>query len=121
MARVSEMFGGNLLKAEDLRFQEVTVTIGDVTIEKFPGDEKPKIKATFVGKDKAFVFNKTNATRIAEAFGDDTDAWRGKQIVLYPDRTMYQGSMVDCIRVRPAQAFNAPPLAPELVDDSIPF
>ena len=44
--------------------------------------------------------SKTNAQTIADAYGDDTEAWQGKDLEVYPDRTSFQGKLVDCIRVR---------------------
>ena len=88
------------------------------------------------------ILNKTNAGLLAAALGDETDHWRGKQVELYPDRTMFSGRMVECIRVRvprdaaPAQPAPAPALTPEhtasfaaqaptqpapAFDDDIPF
>jgi hypothetical protein len=46
------------------------------------------------------VLNKTNADVIAYTFGDDTDHWVGRKIVLFATRTQFQGKLVPCVRVR---------------------
>ena len=55
----------------------------------------------FVGKEKAFVCNKTNGKAIAGMYGNDTKEWTGKKIALYSTTTNAGGETVDCIRVRP--------------------
>ena len=54
-----------------------------------------------------------NNTRnvIAGFLGDDTDAWTGRKIVLYPTQADFQGRLTDCIRVRPPKSPAAVPTA----------
>lgn len=98
---LSQVFTGATLKAADLQGREPTVTIATVEAKKF--NDGPKLVITFVGKEKAFICNKTNANRIAFAHGTNTDNWVGKQIQLYTDLVDFQGSTVQAIRVRPPQ------------------
>ena len=102
---VNEVYSGSLLKAADLirgdgTPVQVSVTIDDVSMETLEGDSKPKLRLAFRDKDKALILNKTNAGRIAEMHGAETDGWFGKTIKLYPDKTEFQGKIVDCIRVK---------------------
>jgi hypothetical protein len=46
------------------------------------------------------VTNKTNANRIAHSFGPNTDAWIGREIVLYTDLVNFQGKTTEAIRVK---------------------
>jgi hypothetical protein len=64
------------------------------------GDGETKPVLYFVGKKKGLVLNKTNATKLSAAYGDETDEWAGKDVILYPDQATFQGRVVDCIRVR---------------------
>jgi hypothetical protein len=96
--KISSAFPSKFLKAEDLQKREVKVVIDRIILEDLGDEEKPI--AYFQGKQKGLVLNKTNASKIAAALGDDTDEWEGKEIILYPDVASYQGRMVDCIRVR---------------------
>jgi hypothetical protein len=82
-----------------------------VTIEKCVGGEltgnggkkakKPVI--SFVGKDKKFVCNVTNAKAIAGMYGNQVEKWAGKRITLYVSTTRdpSTGGDIPCIRVRP--------------------
>jgi hypothetical protein len=133
--RVSEAFPSEFLKAADLRDRNIIVVIDHVEMKDIGGDHKPIL--FFQGKDRGLVLNKTNANNIAAAHGDDTDDWTGKEIVLFPAMTDYQGKTVPCIRVRAARASDRPkaqvqvvsgntalkaaPEPPPISDDDIPF
>jgi hypothetical protein len=146
MARVSDVFSGNYLKASDLQGKAVRVTIESNRIESMGDDKKPVLH--FVGKDKGLVLNRTNAARLVEATGsDEMDDWRGWSIVLFPCKVDFQGKRVDAIRIddrpnatrqpqhtrRAAAPPPPPPPAPEpdeefieeandpRIDDDIPF
>jgi len=94
------------LKAEDLKGHTVKVTISGTEVKEFENGKK--IVLAFQGKEKGLVVNKTNAKIIASAYGDNTDWWTGKQIEIYPDKTMFGAELVDCIRVRvPAPSADA--------------
>lgn len=93
------------LKAADLQGKTVSVTIENFEVKKFDNGNKVILK--FAGKEKLLVCNKTNAKIIASAYGPNTDGWVGKQILIYPDKTMFGTDLVDCIRVR----IPAPPAA----------
>lgn len=126
--RVSSAFPSNYLKAADLQNREVPVTISRVVMEDIgQSDHKPVLY--FEGKDKGIVLNKTNATNIALAYGDETDLWAGKQIVLFTAWVDFQGRSVEAIRVRPGNVQPTPtqPMpdgrpAPVINDDAdVPF
>ena len=78
------------------------------------GSEEDKPCIYFQGKQKGCVLNRTNAGAIASKYGDDTDDWTGKPVVVYPDQTMFQGKSVDCVRMRI-------PASVALPEDDIPF
>ena len=101
--KFSEMYPSKYLKAADLNGNAVKVIIETVELEDVVGQGKEhdyKAVFFFQGKQKKFVCNKTNGQVIAETYGDDTEAWQGKELELYPDKTSFQGKLVDCIRVR---------------------
>ena len=95
---INQAFPSKYLKASDLRGQAVDVTIGGVKLEKVGDDDKPCLY--FNGKEKGVVLNKINSSTIAVLYGDETDGWTDKPITLYPDKTNYEGKIVDCIRMR---------------------
>ena len=140
--KLSEVFSGNYLKADDLQGRTVPVTISRVEVKEF--DDGKKIVIHFDGKDKCLVCNKTNCSIIAENVGsDDTDHWAGKRISLTVKKVEFQGKLVPAIRVvlqdRPVAApepthgilgkprtVAAPVVEPELAAegedlDSVPF
>lgn len=88
----------NFLKAKDLNGKQIKGVISGVETSQF--DDGPKLVLSFQGTDKKFTLNKTNAEKVADQYGDDEMKWIGKVVVLYPDKTKYNGNMVDCIRVR---------------------
>lgn len=99
--KVSQVFSGEYLKAADLQGREPTVVIEKVELKEF--DDGNKFLITFQDKKKGLVANKTNAGRIALLYGDDTDEWLGKEIVLYTDIVDFQGKPTEAIRVRGPQ------------------
>jgi hypothetical protein len=117
--KLNQVFPSNYLKADDLQGREAKVTIRDCKMEKM-GDED-KLCIHFVGKDKGMICNKTNANRIAHYFGDDTDGWIGKQIILGVELVDFQGKTTEAIRVKGKVEGVAAPVADAPFDDSIPF
>lgn len=105
--RVSDAFPSRWLRAADLQNREVKVTIMKVAMESMARDSseessssKAKPVLYFANKNKGLVLNATNAHRIAEAYGDDMDGWKDREVLIYPDKTQFGGQLVDCIRVR---------------------
>ncbi|MEM1589705.1 MAG: hypothetical protein QW175_04755 [Candidatus Bathyarchaeia archaeon] len=48
------------------------------------------------------LLNRTNATTLAKAWGDDYNTWTGKQLKLKKVRVQYRQEEVEAIRVTPA-------------------
>lgn len=116
---LSQVFESATLKAADLQGNEPTVKIANVEMKKF--DDGNKLVITFEGKKKALVCNKTNANRIAHAYGTDTDDWIGKEIVLFVDQVDFKGELVDAIRIRTKKPPAPQPRNDGGMDDEIPF
>jgi hypothetical protein len=107
--RISDAFPSKHLKASDLQGRRVTVVMSRVDLEKLGDDQKPVLY--FRGKDKGLVLNKTNSNMIADTYGDDTTAWTGRPIEIYPARVEFQGKIVDGLRVSVPQQHTQAPLA----------
>ena len=132
MPKVSESFGGKWLKALDVGPRGLKGIIDEVTQEEVGNgdDKKLKLIVWIRGQDKGLVLNVTNANDLASIYGDDTEAWNGKRIVLKADRVMFQGKSVDGIRINmdalrstettPSKK-PAAPVTQEEADDDIPF
>lgn len=112
MPSVNDAFPSKYLKVADLKGRAFKMKITEVVQETI-GDDL-KLVAYFDKGEKGLALNKTNATVIASKHGDDTDDWANADIELYPDKTMFQGSMVDCIRVRL-------PVPAAAEDEEVPF
>jgi arabinogalactan endo-1,4-beta-galactosidase len=129
--RISDAFPSNYLKASDLQGRNVTVTISHVDMETLGQDTRPVLY--FKGKEKGLVLNKTNATNIAQMYGDDTEDWSGGEVILYEAMVDFQGKTTPAIRVRvpprrPAAANRTAPQtevtsghAPDDLSDQVPF
>lgn len=93
----------NALKASDIPpGQQARVTIEkceEIIFKNDEGKDQPKIKMSFVGKEKGLILNKTNATTIAHVYGPDTDNWLGKEIFLFSTTVPLGDKMVDAIRI----------------------
>ena len=92
------------MNAEDLEGEDRAVRIDNVTREEFEAkDGKPgqvKLALHFRGLDIALLLNNTNATTMVDLFGDETDEWVGKRILLRPTETTFGKKMVPCIRIK---------------------
>ena len=98
---LNDAYPSRFLSAEDLNGQDVTVTIANVTQETLGQgkDAQQKLVASFVGKKKAMVLNKTNAKTIAKLYGDETDGWVGQRITIGARDVEFQGDMILALRV----------------------
>lgn len=111
--KVSTLFKGKYLKAASLGGAPVRVTIESLTMEELGEDKEEKPVVYFQNKDQGLVLNRTNASVLADLFGDESDGWIGKQIVLSPEKVSFQGRLVDAIRVRQP--------APVAIAEDLPF
>ncbi len=131
--RISEAYPSKYLKAADLAGQDRTVNIRACVQEELGQGAEMEVKPVlyFDGGQKGLVLNKTNAQAIADDYGDDTEAWTGREIVLFIQKVTFQGKLTPAIRVRvqaapqPAVQRASVPPAPETdaapLNDSIPW
>ena len=97
--KIMNAFPSKYLRAADLEDQDKLVTMKSVQIEEISGSEhKPVLY--FVEEAKGMVLNKTNSKVIAKTYGDDTEGWPGKKVVMYPAMVDLRGDMVEAIRLR---------------------
>ena len=101
--KMSELYPSKFLKGDDID-GETLVVITKLVFEKMKdeaGQEEEKPVLMFKGVDKGLVLNKTNALRIAEQHGDETDNWPGKRITLTTESVTAFGKTQWAIRVKP--------------------
>jgi hypothetical protein len=130
--KASTAYPSKYIKASDLQGKTVRMTIADVKMEEVARDEPEKPVMYFEGKTKAMCLNKTNFNACVKLYGDETDDWKGKPILVYPTETDYQGERVDCLRLKAAPVVAGKGKTPEppppenedanpLDDSNIPF
>lgn len=99
----SDAFPSTYLSKDDVAIP-IILTIAEVqhvTLKGDNGDEQ-KVAAYFVEPDsKPFILNNTNWMVLEDAFGEDSDLWKGKSIELFKDPSvMFGGKRVGGVRVR---------------------
>jgi len=98
---LNDAYPSKYLTAADLDGQDLVFTITGCTLETLGQGEEAETKLVLKLKDEAkgFVCNKTNASKIAETLGDETDHWTGKTITLGPREVAWGAKTVWSIRV----------------------
>ena len=84
MAKLSEMFPSNYIKASDFDDdQDTIVTISEIKPELVGQgkDAETKFVLYFDGYKKGLILNKTNAKTVGNLYGDDSDGWEGTAIL----------------------------------------
>ena len=118
--RMSSAFPSKYLKAADLQDRHITVTMSHVSMEKIAMDsEEVKPVLYFEGKSKGLVLNKTNSETIARVYGDESDQWLGKPIILYSAMVQFKSEMVEAVRIKIPKA-NMPPHTRPVPEQVIP-
>jgi len=113
-----DLYGSTYLTAGDLHSEQPRRKIGKVDLVELKekdGTAKRKFLVYLEGTEKPLVLNKTNATKLAAAYGKDRSKWIGVGVELYAEMT---GLGKEGVRLRPLK-----PTAPGQSDinDAIPF
>lgn len=84
---------------------------------------RPAITIDLGESEKDLVLNKTNLKLLASAYGDSSDDWNGKPIVVFHDPSVsYGGRLVGGLKIKVPTAKAQPQAAaPKVDDDDIPF
>lgn len=104
--KIFAAFPSKYLKAADLHDKHVQAIMGHVALEELANKDGAELLPIlyFNGVPKGMVLNKTNAKAIAAAYGDETDAWQGMPIVLFPAMVAFGAETVEAIRVKAPSA-----------------
>src|SRR4051794_3178372 len=90
-------------RAEDIEGEDDRkLRIKNVTAEGFDreGAKERKLVLWFSNDDRGLVLNKTNNRTLRGAFGDNTDDWIGKVVIVFTTVTDFRGKMTPGLRVR---------------------
>lgn len=112
--KISQAFPSKYLRAGDLQDKAHVVIVARIDMADIGQEGHPEQKPVlyFQGRDKGLVLNKTNAETLSFVYGDETNAWVGQPVEVYPDTVMFKGAVTPCIRVRrPVQAAQGQPVA----------
>ncbi len=124
--KLAQMFPSKFLEANDLapgQFVEVTIVGLDYAQVQSDGSDVSVMYTLHLAEHrKPMKLNKTNAQIIADVLKlDDTDAWKGKRIRVFPTTTTYAGRTYPVIRVdiNPVLTPAGPALKPGTVGASL--
>lgn len=103
--KASDFLGGDFIKGDDVKSGPKKVTITGVEVAKFDKNGKTERKLQLVvddaGDSKKVTLNATNLTAVQDAYGNETDEWEGKKVVLYHDPTVsYGGKRIGGLRIK---------------------
>jgi hypothetical protein len=122
------MVSSKYLKTADIPDPVIVTIVGVKQVNMAQENEAPELKwaIKFQEFDQPMVLNSTNLHIAAKVLGsNETDDWKGKEIILYTDPSVsYGGQVVGGLRFRgqekapvKAAAKNAPPFD----DSDVPF
>jgi len=102
-----DLYGSKYFSVPDLHGETPHRSIGKVApveLKEKDGSTKRKYLVYFVGVETPLVLNKTNAQKLAAAFGKDHAKWIGMEVELYAEMT---GLGKEGVRVRPLKPTSA--------------
>jgi len=94
MAKVSDMLSSKYIKKDDVGTAGRVFTIRSCSRENVAKqNEAPEHKwvLRFDGTEKGMVLNNKNIKSLQEHYGDDSDAWVNKRVMLYNDPSVEMG------------------------------
>src|SRR5581483_8362074 len=102
--KVSEMIVSKFLRKDDVD-DEIIVTIKSVKLEDMPGEDgEQRWVLYFRELGKGLVLNTTTIRVLEKTYGQHSDDWTGKRVVLYVDPNVsFKGQVVGGLRIRPSK------------------
>jgi len=99
----TEFYAGDWLKAADIGEKRVKVQIASIEAAQIKEGKPKKLVLEFSELQKKLVLNKTNAGKLMDAWGRETNGWIGKVVELYTALTTFQGAEVLALRLKPME------------------
>lgn len=91
----------NVARVEELGLWLTSLKIANVQVQQLRDRQKIVLELTDGKESYNLPLNRTNAIILAESYGEDTDTWIGKEIILQKVKRAFQGRLVDAIEVKP--------------------
>lgn len=112
MVNAKEFFSGKFLKAEICKGGEICEFLDAGTMDEIATDEGTKEVLNFeirfdiggINVEKSFSPNKSSGNIMCEAWGDDTNTWKGKRFKITLVKVNVFGKIKDSIVVEPIVA-----------------
>jgi hypothetical protein len=114
-----DIYGSKYFSVTDLHGKQPRLKIGKVDVAELKdkdGSTKRKFIVYFDGVEKPLVLNKTNATKLAVAYGKDRSKWIGVTVDLYAEMTSLGK---EGVRLRPLKPTAASVQSD--MNDAVPF
>jgi hypothetical protein len=109
--KTEDVFPKKWLAGDDLP-RDTGATIQRVALEELrnPKTHKPERKpvAYFVGKRKALILNRTNWMTLAGLYGNESNEWNGRRVILGSDEVDSPQGRVLAVRIRPVNPDTLP-------------
>jgi hypothetical protein len=115
-----DLYGSKYFSVSDLKDGEPRLKIGKVEVVELReknGTSKRKYVVLFEGIEKGLVINKTNARKLADAYGKQSVKWIGQAVQLYSEETTFGKG----VRVRPLRRPATPAEPDPDLNDAVPF
>lgn len=96
---INSIFPSKYFRAQDLEGKSLTVTIIDFEVAELEDGRKPIL--SFENQPQRLILNKSNATAIANAFGQETNSWIGRQIQITTAFVTFMGKTTLGLKVYP--------------------
>ena len=110
---MNSAFPSKYLRACDVAAAPIKGRIESVYMDKVGDGEKPILMFMANGEEQKVVLNRINTDILIQAYGSESENWRGQLVKAYKDRTQFQGKMVDCIRLKTPPQQEQPPAPPQ--------
>lgn len=98
----ADAFPSQYLQSSDIAGRKVRCVIEHIATETVGQDEEQRQKPVMYFKNgsKGLVVNATNWDTLADAYGEESDNWIGKSVVLHVVPTKFKGKATTGIRMK---------------------
>jgi len=112
-----DLYGSKYFSASDLKDSEPRLKVGKVEVAELREKNGTTKRKYVEGVEKGLVINKTNARKLADAYGKQSSKWIGQIVQLYSEDTSFGKG----VRVRPLSKPATPAEPDPALNDAIPF